>query len=246
MYATIDSSAVEQVPYIMYGKNINDSTTNMDTSSTLSEDKPEFGSATSSGSPTSFAAYPKLYTYPYPKPGKSIPRITLSVTKLNDRHEIVYKGQYVRPVTELNGSGSNSNVPIEHMLSAEPVWLSQYEFIATWTRRNQDIVIVSKCHEQSTEWRCERLTEQLQVKPLGILVLGSPPIVSASGDRMFLRLPVSDGAAGTFSHIAMVTMDGKKQYLTHGQFVVSEIFAYREDLQTLYYAATNTEEPGLR
>lgn len=241
-YATIDNSDIEQVPYILYSKNMNDTNSVNDASSNILSNGEDSAQESSSpfraASPNQNSAYPKLFTYPYPKPGKPIPRITLKVTKLNDQNEIVYRDQHVRPVSEISGK--------EHMLSTEPLWLSPYEFVATWTRRNQDIVVVSKCREQSTEWRCERITEQKQVRPFGSLVLYSRPVVSASGQRMFLRLPVSDGAAGTFGHIAMVTMDGKKHYLTHGQFVVSQIFAYREDLQTLYYAATSMEEPGLR
>ena len=235
-YATIDDSAIEQVPFILYSKNVNDTSTSF----TASEDifTESNGHRISSGDFASASTYPKLSSYPYPKPGKPIPNITLRVIKLNDRNEIVYKDQRVRPVAEINGG--------EHMLSSEPVWLSEYEFIATWVSRNQDMMVVSKCREVETEWRCERITDQKQVRPLGSLVLHSRPLISSSGQRMFLRLPVSDGAAGTFGHIAMVTMYGKRQYLTHGQFVVSEIFAYREDLQTLYYSATSMEEPGLR
>lgn len=206
------------------------------------------------------ASYPKLYTYPYPKPGRTLPRLTLHVAKLNDLHKIVYKNVQVRPVEGLIDEGGS---PSELILSTEPVWLSPYEFIATWSRRQQDIIVVSRCREEKMEWRCEKINEQKQLRRLGSLVLHSRPVVSPSRDRLFLRLPVSDGAAGTFSHIAMVGMSNDNQqnsphpnpyngdqkqvqYLTHGQFVVSEIFAYREDLQTVYYAATSMEEPGLR
>ena len=83
IYSTIDNSQVEQTPYIIYGKS-NDNGTQ--TYQSIYVDKP-----------TGSAAYPKLYLYPYSKPGRRIPRITLSVTKMNDRNQIVYKNQPVTP-----------------------------------------------------------------------------------------------------------------------------------------------------
>lgn len=210
-YSVISNEHLEQVPYILYGKSSNESSTMQ----SFEERNSNHGS------------YPKVFTYPYSKPGKSIPSIQLMVTRLTDHHAIKYKALPVRPPFE-------SDSPFaEHYLSEGPVWISAYEFIAIWTKRSQDLAIISKCREQPTEWKCERLTEEKQLRPIGSLVLQSPPIVSSSGQKLFVRLPVSDGAAGTFDHIAQITMDGKKQFLTHGQFVVTEIFAYREDLQKL-------------
>lgn len=276
LYASIDNSGVDRLPYIVYGRNANDTSSGGSSGNTSSGDasptSPITGevptddrqteTATGSAAFSSGASsFPKLYTYPYPKPGRTLPRLRLHVAKFNDLHKIVYKNVEVRPVDGLV-DGSAASPFSDLILCTEPVWVSEYEFIATWTRRQQDVIIVSRCREDKMEWRCERLNEQRQIRKLGSLVLHSRPVVSPSGDRLFLRLPVSDGAAGTFSHIAMIYMNHNNnnnnynrnsnaeqkqvQYLTHGQFVVSEIFAYREDLQTVYYAATSMEEPGLR
>ncbi|KAH7646532.1 inactive dipeptidyl peptidase 10 isoform X2 [Dermatophagoides farinae] len=227
IYSTIDNTQVEQIPYIIYGKSSKNETQSYQS---IYADKP-----------TGYVMYPKLYSYPYSKPGKNIPRISLSVTKLNERNQIVYKNQPVTSPfdrTQLDFT--------DHYLSTGPVWISPYEFIGIWTRRTQEHAIIGKCREQTAEWQCEKLSEEKQLRPIGSLVLQSRPIISSSGDRIFLILPVSDGLAGMFDHIAQITMDGKKQFLTHGQYVVTSIYAYREDLQTLYYAANIVDEPGIR
>lgn len=208
-YSVIDNRELEQMSYILYGKSSNDSSFQaLPVDDKLSEQN----------------SYPKVYTYPYPKPGKAIPKIHLMVTKMTDRNEIKYKALPVREPFDNN---------TKYYLSVGPVWTSAYEFVAIWTRRNQDVAIIAKCREQSTEWHCKRLTEEKQLRPIGSLVLQSRPIVSDSGRSIFMPLPISEGVYGTYNHIAQITMDGKKQFLTHGQFVVTDIFAYREDLQTM-------------
>lgn len=228
IYSTIDNTQVEQVPYIIYGK------------SSSKNETQSYQSIYADKSP-GYVMYPKLYSYPYSKPGKNIPRISLSVTKLNERNQIVYKNQPVTPPFDRHESDFN-----DHYLSTGPVWISPYEFIGIWTRRTQEHAIIGKCREQTAEWQCEKLSEEKQLRPVGSLVLQSRPIISTSGDRLFLILPVSDGLAGMYDHIAQITFDGKKQFLTHGQYVVTSIFAYREDLKTLYYSANIVDEPGIR
>ena len=50
-----------------------------------------------------------------------------------------------------------------------------------------------------------------------------------------MKLPVADGAAGTFDHVSQVYFEGnKRHFLTHGQHVVTKILAYRQDLHTLW------------
>lgn len=235
LYATIDSTEVDQIPYIVYSKSVNDSNSQMGPNSGANRDNQDI--KRTNGGVNGQANYPKLYSYPYPKAGKAMPRITLSVTKLNDRNEIMYKSQEVkRP--DMNGA-------TDSVVSSEPVWLSPTEFIATWTRRTQDQIVVTRCREGTVQWMCSKIFEQKQSKPFSPLVLQTRPLVSRSGQRVFVQLPVSEAVAGTFSHIAMITNDGKPHYLTHGQFVVTDILAYREDLQKVYYAATSMEEPGL-
>lgn len=225
IYSTIDNSNVEQIPYIIYGSN-NDT---------------KMYQSIYDGKPTSYSSYPKLYSYPYSRPGKKIPRISLRVTKLNDRNQIVYKNQPVTPPFDPNQVDF-----AEHYLSTGPVWINQYEFLAIWTRRSQEYAIIGKCRERAAEWQCEKLTEEKQLRATGSLVLQSRPVISANGNRIFLILPVSDGLAGMFNHIAQINLDGKKQFLTYGQYVVTSIFAYRQDLKTLYYAANVIDEPGIR
>ncbi|KPM06662.1 dipeptidyl peptidase-like protein 1 [Sarcoptes scabiei] len=227
IHSNIDNSQVERIPYIIYGKS--DAITNRSNQS-LYEDKT-----------STYTSYPKLLTYPYSKPGRKIPKINLLVTKMNDRNQIVYHNQPVMPPFDPLQSEY-----VDHYLSTGPVWTTQYEFIAIWTKRSQEQAIIGKCREKVSVWQCERLSEEKQIKPIGSLVLQSRPVISASGDKVFLIMPVSDGSAGMYDHIAQITMDGKKQFLTYGQFVVTSIFAYREDLKTLYYAANIIDESGIR
>lgn len=245
LYATIDSTAVDKLPFVEYGKMGNDSSAPPSKAQQLPQTTKTYQPGPQEGDHNyGYRIYPKVLHYPYPKPGKIIPRLTLSVSKFNEAGtDYIYRDVMVLPPQPYAK---------EYYLATRPTWVSPTEFVAIWAHRSQDQSIVTRCLEQSSrnkdyQWQCVRLVEEKLLRASsGSLVITSPPLVSASGTKIFFRLPVSDGVAGTFEHVALVTRDGKKQFLTHGQYVVTDLFGYREDLNTLYYAATAYDEPGVR
>lgn len=75
------------------------------------------------------------------------------------------------------------------------------------------------------------LDEHLPI-PKGWLSITEAPIFAE--DYYFMKLPVADGAAGSFDQVAMIYFEGNKRYwLTHGQNVVTKLLYYRPDLHTL-------------
>ncbi|KAK1789061.1 hypothetical protein P4O66_015004, partial [Electrophorus voltai] len=69
------------------------------------------------------------------------------------------------------------------------------------------------------------------------------PFFSRDGSRFFLAVPVKQGGRGDFHHVAMFTMQGRAdqnevRHLTSGNWEVTEILAYDENSQTIYFLST--------
>lgn len=112
-------------------------------------------------------------------------------------------------------------------------WISNERITVVWSKRTFNYTIVSIC-EKDRDWQCEKIIEESLRSHKGWLHVDDAPIFADDGRHFFVRLPVADGAAGTFKHVAMVmTESAKKFFLTHGQYVVTKLLAYRPDLKTL-------------
>ncbi len=205
-YASFDNSRVDQMPYVLYGA------TNLSLQSQVV------------GSVTGEDDYPQVYSYPYPKPGREISKVTLWITDMNPPSFIRTSRQIIPP-REIQGS--------DHYITAPLVWITKSSVAVVWSRRSQNFTVVSICKEEK-DWICEKIIDEQLHSPTGWLIVNDGPIFTNDKNHFFLRLPVADGLAGTYDHIAMISVEGgKKYFLTHGQFVVTKIFAYRSDLHTL-------------
>lgn len=233
LFARIDLTQVEQLSLIYYGRSGSIDNETLGSSVLRAEqNEPDQQAQQQQQQQGNASPYPRMYSYPYPKAGRPVPRITLHVTKVSATNELVRREQRVRVPDQLQG--------VDHYLSTRPIWISKGQFLAVWKSRGQDLVLFSRCsapdaHESKIdqEWQCEKIAQEKQLRATGSLMVGRAPLVVEGGDKFFALLPVSDGHTGTYQHIAQITMSGKKQFLTHGQYVVDEIFGYRRDLQTL-------------
>lgn len=203
-FATFDDNSVDQIPYILYG----DKNTSFQ-SQAMGVDGDD---------------YPKVYTYPYSKPGRNIPKVTLSIVDIESPDYARIRAQ-ITPPDEIRGS--------DHYITAFPVWINKSSVAVVWSRRSQNHTVISICKEEDN-WVCKKLIEEVLNSPVGWLVVNDAPIFSDDKKYFFIRLPVTDGTYGTYDQIAMIyTESGKKYFLTHGLFVVTKMFAFRSDLNKL-------------
>ncbi|CAG2115311.1 unnamed protein product, partial [Medioppia subpectinata] len=181
--------------------------------------------------------YPKVYTYPYSKPGREISKVTLTIIDISAPNYVSHTRPQIIPPDEIRGW--------DHYITAPLVWISRSSVAVIWSRRSQNHTVISVCKEENN-WMCNKLVDEQLSSTSGWLMVNEGPILSDDKKHMFMRLPVADGIFGTYDHIAMIyTESGKKYFLTHGQWVVTKLFAYRSDLHTLYFAATVYNEPGI-
>lgn len=168
--------------------------------------------------------YPKVYVYPYSKPGREISKISLHITDIKSPN-------YVQTIAKITPPDEIRNY--DHYVTAPITWINSSSISVVWSRRSQNYTIISICKEEH-QWKCKKLVEEQLNSPIGWLVVKDGPLFSDDRKYFFIRLPVTDGMFGTFDQIAMIyTEGGKKYFLTHGQFVVTNIFAYRSDLNTV-------------
>ncbi|XP_054168267.1 dipeptidyl aminopeptidase-like protein 6 [Oppia nitens] len=213
-YASFDNTLVDQMPYIIYG-DINS------TNHFKSNDNENL----------------RISNYPYPKPGREISKVTLTVVDISAPNYVRTRTQ-ILPPDELRG--------LDYYMTAPIAWITKTSIAVIWSRRTQNYTIVSICKEENN-WVCNKIIDEQVIGRLGWLIVNKQPIISDNGKYIFIQLPVADGIYGTFDHIAMIyTESGKKYFLTHGQFVVTKILTYRSDLNKIYFIATIYNQPGIR
>lgn len=194
-YAEYDNSVVDRVPYILYGKS------NFSTQLLKEEE------------------YPKIYEFPYPKPGREMTRVTLKIVDFNSAGYI-RDTKFIKPPKELSERG--------HYLTAPVVWITRNAIFVIWSNRMQNLTIASICSEDN-DWYCQKVIEE-PVGGKGWLMVNDAPIFTSDKKYFFMRLPIADGLAGTYNHIAQISIDGSKKYfLTHGKYEVTKIFTHRSN-----------------
>jgi len=177
--------------------------------------------------------YPRVENFPYPKPGRRI-----AITSL-----------WVSDLTNPSPKSAKQVTPPREILSQDfylldVTWVNEATLSVLWSRRTHNKTVLSLCSEEHG-WTCEKLLDEHLPTPKGWLSITEAPIFAE--DYYFMKLPVADGAAGSFDQVAMIYFEGNKRYwLTHGQNVVTKLLYYRPDLHTLYFVATVMGNPGVR
>ncbi|RXN38714.1 inactive dipeptidyl peptidase 10-like protein [Labeo rohita] len=169
---------------------------------------PNMALATFTGS-----AYPKGKQYPYPKAGQPNPMVKLFVVNLyGPTHTLE-----LTPPDELKLR--------EHYVVMVK-WISKTKTAVRWLNRAQNVSILTVC--DSTTGACIKNQE---------------PFFSRDGSRFFLTVPVKQGGRGDFHHVAMFTSQARAdqnevRHLTSGNWEVTQILAYDENSQSIYFLST--------
>ncbi|XP_054909084.1 inactive dipeptidyl peptidase 10-like [Poeciliopsis prolifica] len=172
------------------------------------------------------ATYPKQKQYPYPKAGQPNPTVRLFVVNIYG------------PTHTLELMPPEALRLREHYVSMVK-WISKTRTAVRWLNRAQNVSILTVCdtttgacvtrHEESSELWLSRQNQQ--------------PVFSRNGSRFFLTVPVKQGGRGEFHHIAMFTTQlradqNEVRHLTSGNWEVTQILAYDEPNQNLYFLST--------
>ncbi|XP_037395183.1 inactive dipeptidyl peptidase 10-like isoform X2 [Pygocentrus nattereri] len=172
------------------------------------------------------ATYPKGKQYPYPKAGQPNPMVKLFVVNLYG------------PTHTLELTPPDRLKLREHYVVMVK-WISKTKTAVRWLNRAQNISILTVC--DSTTGACIKRHEE--TSELWLSKQNQEPFFSQDSSRFFLAVPVKQGGGGDFHHIAMFTTQvradqNEVRHLTSGSWEVTEIVAYDENSQTIYFLST--------
>uniref|UniRef100_A0A3B4TR04 Inactive dipeptidyl peptidase 10-like n=1 Tax=Seriola dumerili TaxID=41447 RepID=A0A3B4TR04_SERDU len=168
--------------------------------------------------------YPRGKEYPYPKMGQINPTVRLCVVTLD--------GSSL--TTELRPPDSFEKRYISYKRSFKITRLS-----VRWVNRAQNMSILSLCdvitgdctkkHVMTSEKWLDRQNEE--------------PVFSRDCTTLFITMPLKHGGRGTFNHITMISnqsegQEGSMRHLTSGSWEVSQILAYDETTNSVYFLST--------
>uniref|UniRef100_A0A671QB98 Inactive dipeptidyl peptidase 10-like n=1 Tax=Sinocyclocheilus anshuiensis TaxID=1608454 RepID=A0A671QB98_9TELE len=169
------------------------------------------------------STYPKGKQYPYPKAGKPNPMVKLFVVNLyGPTHTLE-----LTPPDELKLR--------EHYVVMVK-WISKTKTAVRWLNRAQNVSILTVC--DSTTGACIKETSEVWLSKQN-----QEPFFSRDGSRFFLTVPVKQGGRGDFHHVAMFTSQARVdqnevRHLTSGNWEVTQILAYDENSQSIYFLST--------
>ncbi|KAL7887703.1 hypothetical protein AOLI_G00054240 [Acnodon oligacanthus] len=173
--------------------------------------------------------YPTGREYHYPKAGEENPVISLYVVNLNGPlHTIEMK----RPEDQRMGEYYVTMVK----------WATSTKLAVNWLNRAQNISILTLCeattgvctkkHEDESEGWLHRQNEA--------------PLFSKDGLKLFFTRPIPQGGRGKFFHISMAisqpnTSSDTLLSITSGDWDVTQVLAYNEQSQLIYFLSTEDD-----
>ncbi|KAG7331024.1 hypothetical protein KOW79_004993 [Hemibagrus wyckioides] len=172
------------------------------------------------------AFYPWGIRYPYPKVGQVNPTVKLNVVTLNGSSPTVE----LLPPSSLEKS--------EYYISMVR-WVNEERVTVRWLNRAQNTSILTLCYTHTG--KCER--KHVMTSDKWIDCQNEEPVFSKDGATFFITLPIKHGSQGSFRHLTMMSeqqSDGEVsvRHLTSGNWEVTEILAYDESLNAVYYIST--------
>ncbi|XP_052386862.1 inactive dipeptidyl peptidase 10-like isoform X10 [Carassius gibelio] len=172
------------------------------------------------------STYPKGKQYPYPKAGQPNPMVKVFVVNLyGPTHTLE-----LTPPDELKLR--------EHYVVMVK-WISKTKTAVRWLNRPQNISILTVC--DSTTGACIKRHEE--TSDIWLSRQNQEPFFSRDGSRFFLTVPVKQGGRGDFQHVAMFTSQARAdqnelRHLTSGNWEVTQILAYDENSQSIFFLST--------
>ncbi|XP_054710393.1 inactive dipeptidyl peptidase 10-like [Uloborus diversus] len=177
--------------------------------------------------------YPQTIRLRYPKPGTVNPKASLWVADFSQSLPVT---EEVMPPPEIKDQ--------DYYLT-EVQWIDENRLLAMWLRRAQNSSIVSICNIADSGWMCHKHMQE--DTSYGWVDMYEAPVFSNNKRYYFLRLPVADGKAGRFRHIASFDFNtARKDFLTHGSYDTTAILAYLEEEHAVYYMTTLLGKPEER
>ncbi|XP_042282856.1 inactive dipeptidyl peptidase 10-like isoform X1 [Thunnus maccoyii] len=170
--------------------------------------------------------YPRGKEYPYPKMGQINPTVRLYVVNLDGSSQ----------TTELRPPDSFEKS--EYYITMVK-WVTQEKLTVRWVNRAQNMSILSLCdvttegctkkHVMTSEKWLDRQNEE--------------PVFSKDCTIFFITMPLKQGGRGSFNHITMISNQSEGQevnlrHLTSGSWEVSQILAYDESTNSVYFLST--------
>ncbi|XP_069554833.1 inactive dipeptidyl peptidase 10-like [Brachyistius frenatus] len=170
--------------------------------------------------------YPRGKEYPYPKMGQINPSVRLWVVTL-DGSSLTNE---LRPPDSFEKS--------EFYITMVK-WVTWEKLSVRWVNRAQNMSILSLC--EATTGDCTKKHVMTSEKWLDRQ--NEETVFSNDCTTFFITMPLKQGGQGTFSHITMISNQSEGQevnlrHLTSGSWEVSEILAYDEGTNLVYFLST--------
>ncbi|KAM9347061.1 inactive dipeptidyl peptidase 10-like [Symphorus nematophorus] len=170
--------------------------------------------------------YPRGKEYPYPKMGQINPTVRLYVVTL-DGSSLTTE---LRPPDSFEKS--------EYYITMVK-WVTQERLSVRWVNRAQNMSILSLCDVVTSD--CTKKHVMTSEKWLDHQ--NEEPVFSKDCTTFFNTMPLKHGGRGTFNHITMISnlSEGQEvniRHLTSGSWEVSQILAYDESTNSVYFLST--------
>ncbi|XP_034550115.1 inactive dipeptidyl peptidase 10-like isoform X1 [Notolabrus celidotus] len=170
--------------------------------------------------------YPRGKEYPYPKMGQINPTVRLYVVTV-DGSSITTE---LRPPDSFERS--------EYYITMVK-WITKERLSVRWVNRAQNMSILSLCDVTTSE--CTKKHVMTSEKWLDRQ--NEEPVFSKDCTTLFVTMPLKQGGRGTFSHITVISNqsevhDVNLRHLTSGSWEVSQILAYDEKTNSVYFLST--------
>ncbi|XP_077410267.1 A-type potassium channel modulatory protein DPP6 isoform X2 [Vanacampus margaritifer] len=170
--------------------------------------------------------YPTGKEYHYPKAGEENPLLTLYVVNLNGP---LHTTEMRRP----------DDPRLSEFYVTMVKWATSTKLAVNWLNRAQNISILTLC--QATTGVC---TKKHEDESEGWLYRqNEKPLFSKDGHKLFFTRAIPQGGRGKFFHISMSisqpnTSTDTLQSITSGDWDVTEVLAYNEQSQLIYFLST--------
>uniref|UniRef100_A0A8C1WH99 Dipeptidyl-peptidase 6a n=1 Tax=Cyprinus carpio TaxID=7962 RepID=A0A8C1WH99_CYPCA len=173
------------------------------------------------------SVYPTARQYHYPKAGEENPIISLYVVNLNGPLHTV---EMRRPEDQRIGEYYVTMVK----------WATSTKLAVNWLNRAQNISILTLC--VATTGVCTKVCLDLR----RIFHSNEEPLFSKDGLRLFFTRAIPQGGRGKFFHISMSISQPNSstdtlQSITSGDWDVTQVLAYDEDSQLIYFLSTEDD-----
>uniref|UniRef100_A0A671KYF6 A-type potassium channel modulatory protein DPP6 n=1 Tax=Sinocyclocheilus anshuiensis TaxID=1608454 RepID=A0A671KYF6_9TELE len=178
--------------------------------------------------------YPTARQYHYPKAGEENPIISLYVVNLNGPLHTV---EMRRPEDQRIGEYYVTMVK----------WATSTKLAVNWLNRAQNISILTLC--VATTGVCTKVCLDLRSifqSALDWHGNDEEPLFSKDGLRLFFTRAIPQGGRGKFFHISMSISQPNSstdtlQSITSGDWDVTQVLAYDEDSQLIYFLSTEDD-----